>query len=132
MVRSNTVKDGGRTVLLTVFWVAFSIIVYILVAPQKQGALVSTTTRLLPLLSFGFLSILAVAAFPKTALIRVGERLSFIAALVEVLYSTPSLHRNCNGAEWIAITIVICGVLLVVATYRIQDLRKKGFRHEIT
>lgn len=68
--------------------------------------------------AFGTLTILSVAAFPRTPLHRVGERLSFLGALIEVLQSIPALHRDCDIMDWLADTYVIVGVLVVVRIVR--------------
>src|SRR5690349_3577136 len=47
-------------------------------------------------LAFTTLSFLACLAFPKAKPLRIGERLSFLGALIEVLQSIPALHRDCD------------------------------------
>ena len=66
------------------------------------------------LLAFGTLAILAAAAYPAAELLRIGERLSFVGALIEVLQSIPVLHRDCEAMDWVADTVVIVGVLAIV------------------
>ncbi|MBY0302348.1 MULTISPECIES: hypothetical protein [Sphingomonas] len=68
--------------------------------------------------AFGTLTILYCLAFPRESLLRIGERLSFLGALIEVLQSIPSLHRDCDIMDWIADTAVIIGVLVVVRIVR--------------
>lgn len=70
------------------------------------------------MLAFGTLTILSVLSFPKTPLLRVGERLSFLGAMIEVVQSFPALHRDCDIMDWVADTAVITGVLVVVAIVR--------------
>ncbi|WP_232834039.1 MULTISPECIES: hypothetical protein [unclassified Sphingomonas] len=70
------------------------------------------------MLAFGTLTILAVAGWPRAELLRIGERLSFVGALVEVVQSIPALHRDCDIHDWLADTTVIVGVLLVVVAWR--------------
>ena len=68
--------------------------------------------------AFGTLTVLAAAGWPRTDLLRIGERLSFLGALIEVVQSIPALHRDCDIMDWLADTAIIVGVLLVVALYR--------------
>lgn len=68
--------------------------------------------------AFGTLTILSALAFPAASLLRIGERLSFLGAMIEVLQSIPSLHRDCDIKDWIADTIIIVAVLLVVVVAR--------------
>ena len=68
--------------------------------------------------AFGTLTILSVLAFPATSLLRIGERMSFLGALIEVLQSIPSLHRDCDVMDWLADTLIIVAVLTVIVVYR--------------
>ncbi len=70
------------------------------------------------MLAFGTLTILSVAAFPATPLLRIGERLSFLGAMIEVVQSIPALHRSCDIMDWVADTAMIIAVLTVAAIYR--------------
>ncbi len=70
------------------------------------------------MLAFGTLTILSVLAFPQTPLLRIGERLSFLGAMIEVVQSIPALHRDCDIMDWVADTAVIIGMLVVVAISR--------------
>ncbi|MEP7007221.1 MAG: hypothetical protein ABI810_14650, partial [Sphingomonas bacterium] len=55
-------------------------------------------------------------------LFRLGERLSFLGAAIELLQSIPALHRDCDIRDWIAdtiaVTIVLCLVYLVRGRWR--------------
>lgn len=70
------------------------------------------------MLAFGTLTILSVAAFPQTPLLRIGERLAFLGAMIELVQSIPALHRDCDIMDWFADVAVVIVVLLVVALYR--------------
>ena len=59
-------------------------------------------------------SLPAAGAFPRASLLRIGERLSFLGALIEVVQNIPALHRDCDVMDWIADTIAIAFVLAVV------------------
>ncbi|WP_294190906.1 hypothetical protein [uncultured Sphingomonas sp.] len=68
--------------------------------------------------AFGTLTILYALAYPATPLLRIGERLSFLGALVEVFQSIPALHRDCDVMDWIADTFIIIVVLAIIAVVR--------------
>ena len=68
--------------------------------------------------AFGTLTVLAAAGWPRAELLRIGERLSFLGALIEVVQSIPALHRDCDIMDWLADTAIIASVLLVVGLYR--------------
>ena len=66
------------------------------------------------MLAFGTLAFLGSFAFPNMPTARLGERLSFVGALVEVAQSYPILHRDCDIRDWIADTIAIVAVLALL------------------
>lgn len=68
--------------------------------------------------AFATLAILAAFAFPSARLVLIGERLSFLGALVEVVQAMPAIHRDCDIKDWIADTIAIVIVLMIMATAR--------------
>lgn len=66
------------------------------------------------MLAFATMALLAALSYPTARLFRIGERLSFLGAMIEVLQSIPSLHRDCDIHDWIADTLAITVVLLLV------------------
>ena len=76
------------------------------------------------MLAFATIALLAAFSYPTARLFRFGERLSFLGALIEVLQSIPSLHRDCDIHDWIADTLAITVVLLIVWAVR----RQRGAR----
>jgi hypothetical protein len=77
-------------------------------------------------LAFVTLTILACAGFPRARLMRIGERLSFLGALIEVVQSVPALHRDCDIFDWMTDTAAIIVVLLLVAAVR-RATRRSDF-----
>jgi hypothetical protein len=71
-------------------------------------------------LAFVVLSLLAAGGFPDARLTRIGERLSFLGAMIEVAQSIPVLHRDCDILDWATDTIAIIVTLLIVAAVRAQ------------
>jgi hypothetical protein len=68
--------------------------------------------------AFVALSFLASGAFPAAPLARIGERLSFLGALIEVVQSIPALHRDCDIRDWIADTIAVAVTVAIVTSFR--------------
>ena len=64
--------------------------------------------------AFATLALLGAAAYPRTPLTRLGERLSFLGAMIEVVQSIPALHRDCDIMDWIADTLAVTTILLIV------------------
>ena len=69
-------------------------------------------------LAFAVLSVLAAAGWPAAPLLRIGERLSFVGALIEVVQSIPALHRDCDILDWVTDTVAIAVTLLIVQALR--------------
>jgi len=69
-------------------------------------------------LAFVTLSFLASLAFPAAPLARIGERLSFLGAIIEMVQNIPALHRDSDVADWIADTIAVVVTLAIVAGIR--------------
>jgi hypothetical protein len=68
--------------------------------------------------AFGTLTILACMGWPRARLLRIGERLSFLGAMIELVQSIPSLHRDCDIMDWVADTVIVIGVLAIVRIVR--------------
>ena len=68
--------------------------------------------------AFAVISACAAAAFPRFPLYRIGERLSFVGALIEVVQSIPDLHRDCDIRDWVADTCAVIVVLLIAGLFR--------------
>jgi len=68
--------------------------------------------------AFAALALLAANAYPTEPLFRIGERLAFLGAMIEVAQSIPALHRDCDIMDWLADTGAIAAVLLMVALWR--------------
>lgn len=54
--------------------------------------------------AFVCLSLLGAMAFPAYPLARLGERLSFLGAIIEVVQAFPGLHRDYDVRDWVADT----------------------------
>lgn len=122
MTEQVLARSEGRERVLAVaarllLWAALAFALFMALSP-KPPELPDLNDKLQHMLAFGTLTILACAAYPRTELLRIGERLSFLGALIEVVQSIPALHRDCDIMDWIADTSVIAGVILVVAVAR--------------
>ena len=65
--------------------------------------------------AFAVMALLAAIAHPEMPLPRIGERLSFLGALIEVFQSIPALNRDCDPRDWAADTISLTVVLVCYA-----------------
>jgi len=80
--------------------------------------------------AFATLSALAAAAFPQASLFRIGERLSFLGALIEVVQNIPALHRDCDIMDWLADTLAVAVTLLLVWQWRRTREQRRMRRDE--
>lgn len=96
---------------------AFAVTMAVLPHPPTE-AIEKFNDKLQHMLAFGTLAALAAWGFPRTPLFRIGERLSFLGALIEVLQSIPALHRDCDIWDWVADTAAITIVLALAAIRR--------------
>jgi VanZ family protein len=69
-------------------------------------------------LAFATLTVLANLAFPAMPRWRIAERLSFLGALIEVTQSIPALQRDCDIRDWLADTIAIVVVTVLMSPWR--------------
>jgi hypothetical protein len=76
--------------------------------------------------AFVTLSFLASLAFPAGSPLRIGERLSLLGALIELVQNIPALHRDCDIMDWVADTIAIAVTLAVVVAIRRMRARRPG------
>lgn len=68
--------------------------------------------------AFTTLTVLAVVGWPDAPLHRIGERISFLGAMIEVVQSIPALHRDCDIMDWAADTYVVVCVLILTRIIR--------------
>jgi hypothetical protein len=101
--------------LLLALALAFSVTMALLPSPPQ---LVDAGDKWQHMAAFATLALLGAGAFPDEPLPRIGERLSFLGALIEVAQSIPALHRDCDVMDWVADTAAIAVALLLAAAAR--------------
>ena len=108
-----------RTLFIFLFWAALAFAVVMALLPEPPHLPTDGLgDKFQHMLAFATLSLLAALAWPRAELLRIGERLSFVGAMIEVAQAIPALHRDCDIKDWIADTIAIAAVLLAVAALR--------------
>jgi hypothetical protein len=108
--------------LRSLFWLAFVFAVTMALLPHPPSLPIdSWGDKSQHMLAFGLLAALGATAFQGTPLLRLGERLAFLGALIEVCQSIPALHRDCDIRDWIADTVAVALVLLIVRASRTEQ-----------
>lgn len=69
------------------------------------------------IVAFATLTVLALLAYGREARWRILERLCFFGAVIEVVQSIPALHRQCDARDWIADTLAVLMVILVLSPF---------------
>ena len=95
--------------------IAFAVTMALLPHPPN---LIETNDKANHMLAFATIAALAAWSYPEAELLRIGERLSFLGALIEVLQATPALHRDCDIRDCIADTVAVAVILLLVWSFR--------------
>lgn len=111
------IAEKRQTFFRFLLALALAFAITMAVSPRPPVA-VSVGDKWQHMAAFGTLTLLSVLAYPRAALHRIGERLSFLGAMIEVVQSIPALHRDCDIMDWVADTVMIAGVLLIVAAGR--------------
>lgn len=117
MEMSHPVRASRRWLPL-LFWAAVLVAVVMATLPHPPHLLDGIGDKYQHMAAFAVLAIFAAIAYPKIPLMRIGERLSFLGALIELVQSIPALHRDCDILDWVADTGAIIAALLVVALFR--------------
>ena len=68
--------------------------------------------------AFATLSLLGSFAYPRTSLVQLLVRLSLFGAAIEVVQSIPILHRDSDVLDWLADTVAVAVVLVLVRWWR--------------
>jgi hypothetical protein len=100
------------------FWLALAFALFMALVPKPPQIVEINNDKIDHMLAFTTLAILGAIGFPRMSLLRLGERLSFVGAMIEVLQAIPVLHRDCDYRDWIADTASVAVVLLIVALIR--------------
>src|SRR3954466_13202290 len=107
-----------RSLFVTAFAAALLLTLVMAWLPHPPVVPLHEDDKFWHVIAFVTLSFLAGLAFPAAPLARIGEGLSFLGALIEVVQSIPALHRDCDIKDWIADTVAIAVTLAIVAGIR--------------
>ena len=115
------VPSPASTILMlrALFWIAVATAVTMALLPHPPHLPIDRLgDKFEHMLAFALLAALGSGAFPAMPLARLGERLSFLGALIEMCQSIPALHRDCDFRDWLADTLAVIGTLVVMRLCR--------------
>jgi hypothetical protein len=106
-----------KRLLVAAFWGAFVFTLYMACHPQppQPGGV---SDKGLHILAFTVLTTLAVFAYPRTRLLRIGLLLALFGISIELIQLVPVLHRDGNIADLVADLIAISATLALATLHR--------------
>ncbi|HZF94022.1 MAG TPA: hypothetical protein VEZ20_04025 [Allosphingosinicella sp.] len=100
------------------FWAALLFAFVMAVLPHPPNIPGSPSDKILHVTAFSVLALLAPLAYRAAPLVRIGLLLSAFGALIEIVQTVPSLHRDGDWIDWVADTAALAAVLSLVALAR--------------
>ena len=101
-----------------IFWAAACFAFVMAVLPQPPEVPGEPNDKVQHIAAFATLALLGSFAYPATALVRLLAGLSLFGAFIEVVQAIPALHRDSDVVDWIADTLAVAVVLLIVRWWR--------------
>lgn len=119
-VEPHSVLTRTRAVdwLRAAFYLTATFSFVMAVMPQPPRMPGQLTDKVLHVLAFAVLALLAALAFPATFRLKLVVLLSLFGALIEVAQLIPSLHRDSDPVDWIADTISAVIVIGLMTWWR--------------
>jgi VanZ family protein len=112
--------QASRTVR-ALFWAAAIFAFVMAVLPHPPEVPGHPNDKVQHITAFAMLALLGSFAYPATALIQLLIRLSLFGAAIEVVQAIPVLHRDSDVLDWMADTVAVAVVLLIVRWWRSRE-----------
>lgn len=101
-----------------IFWAAACFAFVMAVLPHPPQVPGEPNDKVQHIIAFATLALLGSFAYPRTTLLRLLIGLSLFGALIEVVQAIPALHRDSDPLDWMADTIAVIVVLVIVRCWR--------------
>jgi VanZ family protein len=108
---------AGRTAR-SLFWAAACFAFVMAIVPHPPQVPGEPNDKVQHIVAFATLSLLGSYAYPRTTLVRLLIGLSLFGAFIEVVQAIPALHRDSDVLDWLADTVAVSVVLLIVRWWR--------------
>jgi VanZ family protein len=109
--------QASRTVR-ALFWAAAIFAFVMAVLPHPPAVPGNPNDKVQHITAFATLALLGSFAYPSTRLLKLLVGLSLFGAAIEVFQAIPALHRDSDVLDWIADTVAVAVVLLIVRWWR--------------
>jgi VanZ family protein len=106
------------------FWAAALFALVMAVLPHPPELPGEPSDKIQHIAAFATLGTLAAWAYAGTALLQLLAGLSLFGALIEVVQAIPALHRDADVKDWLADTIAIAFVLVLIRWRRTRRQRQ--------
>jgi hypothetical protein len=117
----TTLRSALPALLPPLFWCALLFALVMAILPHPPHLPIDQFgDKFEHMLAFSVLALIGSTAYPRMPLFRLGERLSFLGAIIEVLQAIPALGRDCDIRDWFADTIAVAVMLGLVYLVRRQ------------
>lgn len=108
------------------FWSAAIFALVMAILPQVAQLPGNPDDKLLHIIAFTILVLLAAFAYPRTRLLTLLVGLSAFGAIIEIIQMIPALNRTASLIDWAADTIAAAAVLGCIYLYRRFTRRASG------
>lgn len=93
------------------FWSAAAFALVMACLPQAAALPGNPNDKLLHILAFAVLALLAAFAYPRIRLLTILAGLSSFGAMIELVQLIPALNREADWTDWAADTLAAAAVL---------------------
>ena len=104
--------------LIALFWAALAFAIVMAILPRPPQLPGAPSDKVQHILAFTVLTGLALAAYPRAHVLRIGFSLGLVGAAIEVAQMMPMLHRDGSWLDWLADCGAVVVVLLIGAPLR--------------
>ncbi|HEX6783147.1 MAG TPA: hypothetical protein VF098_00630 [Sphingomicrobium sp.] len=108
----------GTITARALFWAAAIFAFVMAVLPHPPAVPGNPNDKVQHIAAFVTLSLLGSFAYPAMPLIALLLRLSLFGAGIEVVQAVPALHRDSDIWDWVADTMAVIVVLILVGMWR--------------
>jgi len=100
------------------FWAAACFAFVMAVIPHPPEVPGEPNDKVQHIIAFATLALLGTFAYPRGSLLKLLVGLSLFGAFIEAVQAIPALHRDSDVLDWLADTVAVIVVLLVVRWWR--------------